>query len=116
LVLVHGGYPFCTEGGYLTSVYPDVYLDLSLMIPWASTGVARRIEQTFESAPLGKVMYGSDGINCPEMHWISARLARQALGRVLDRLVRDRFLSLCQAESAATDVFHRTARRIYPLQ
>jgi hypothetical protein len=113
LVLVHGGYPYCTEGGYLTSVYPEVYLDLSLMIPWASAGVARRIHQTLESAPTGKVMYGSDGIICPEMHWIASILGHRALGTVLDDLIHAGFLTATEAERAAQDVLHRNARHVY---
>lgn len=113
LVLVHGGYPYCTEGGYLTSVYPDVYLDLSLMIPWSSIGVARRIHQTLESAPTQKVMYGSDGIMVPEIHWISSIVARRALGKVLDELIHDCFLTGDEAEDVANDILHRNARRVY---
>lgn len=115
LVLVHGGYPYCTEGGYLTSVYPDIYLDFSLMIPWASAGAARRIHQTLESAPIGKVMYGSDGILCPEIHWIGAIIGRRAIGRVLDDLMHEGFLSGHEAEQAAHDVLHRNASRVYGL-
>lgn len=115
LVLVHGGYPYCTEGGYLTSVYPDVYLDFSLMNPWASAGVARRIHQTLESAPIRKIMYGSDGILCPEIHWIGAIVGRRALASVLEDLIRDRFLSSDEAEQAAHDVLHANAARVYRL-
>ena len=115
IVLVHGGYPYCTEGGYLTSVYSHVYLDLSLMIPWASAGVSRRIWQTLESAPMGKVMYGSDGIACPEMHWIGAHVGRLGLAKVLDELVADHFLTTTQAEEAAHDILHQNARRVYQL-
>lgn len=113
LVLVHGGYPYCTEAGYLTSVFGDVYLDLSLMIPWASAGIARRITETLESAPIAKVMYGSDGIVCPEIHWIGALLVRRALGKVLDELMADGFLTAGQAEAAAGDILNRTTRRLY---
>jgi hypothetical protein len=113
LVLVHGGYPYCTEAGYLTSVFPDVYLDFSLMIPWASIGVASRMLQTLESAPIGKVMFGSDGIICPETHWLSAILGRRALSTVLDEVVRSGFLTTTEAEDAAHDVLHRNARQLY---
>ncbi|HET7037759.1 MAG TPA: amidohydrolase family protein [Thermomicrobiaceae bacterium] len=115
LVLVHGGYPYCTEGGYLTSVFPDVYLDLSLMIPWASAGIARRISETLESAPVTKVMYGSDGIACPEIHWVAAHAGRRALGQVLDGLIRDGFLTSSQAEDAAHAILQRNARELYGL-
>lgn len=114
-VLVHGGYPFCTEAGYLTSVYPNVSLDLSLMIPWSSIGIARRIEETLELAPTDKVMYGSDGIMVPELFWISALNTRKALGRVLDRLVDDDVLDTPEALEVARDIFYRNAERIYGL-
>ena len=112
-VLVHGGYPFNTEAGYITSVYPNVFLDFSLMIPWSSIGIADRIWQTLESAPTTKLMYGSDGIMVPELFWISAHNARRALGKVLDRLIEDDIVDEAEAESIGHDILHRTAGRVY---
>jgi predicted TIM-barrel fold metal-dependent hydrolase len=115
LVLVHGGYPFCTEAGYLTSVYPDIYVDLSLIIPWASVGITSRILQILEAAPTAKVMYGSDGISVPELHWIGSIVTRRAFGIALDQLIAAQFVTNSEAEEIAHDVFHRTARRVYRL-
>jgi predicted TIM-barrel fold metal-dependent hydrolase len=112
-VLVHGGYPFNTEAGYITSIYPHVFLDLSLMIPWSSIGVARRIEETLEFAPTSKIMYGSDGIMVPELFWISAHIARKALGKVLDRIIDEEIVDAGEAEEIARDILHRTAERVY---
>jgi hypothetical protein len=112
-VLVHGGYPFNTEAGYITSVFPKVYLDLSLMIPWSSIGIAQRIHETLEAAPTGKVMYGSDGIMVPELFWLSAHNARTALGKVLDDFVRDDLIDEAEALDIANDVLWRTATRVY---
>jgi hypothetical protein len=112
-VLVHGGYPFNTEAGYITSAYPNVFLDLSLMIPWSSIGVARRIEETLEFAPTTKVMYGSDAIMVPELFWIGAHNGRKALGKVLDGLIADEVLDADEAIDVAEDVLHRTATRVY---
>jgi hypothetical protein len=112
-VLVHGGYPYCTEAGYITSVYPNVFLDFSLMIPWSSIGVARRIEETLETAPTTKVMYGSDGIMAPEMFWISAHNGRRALGKVLDGFIAEDIVDEAGALEIARDVLHRTAERVY---
>jgi hypothetical protein len=113
LVLVHGGYPYGTEAGYLACAYPNVALDLSLMVPWSSIGVARRIEQTLEIAPTAKVMYGSDGIHVPELFWIGAHNARRALGRVLERLVDEEVLGDDEAVEVGRDILHRNAERIY---
>ena len=115
LVLVHGGYPYCTEGGYLTSVFSNLYLDLSLMIPWASIGIKSRILQTLESAPTAKIMYGSDGIMTPELHWISAILTRRALGAALDELMATQFINVSEADEIAEAILHQTARRVYNL-
>ena len=112
-VLVHGGYPYCTEAGYMTSVYPNVALDLSLMIPWSSIGIARRIEETLESAPTSKIMYGSDGIQTPELYWISAKNTRRALGRVLDRLEEEGVVDTDEATEIGKDILYRNAERIY---
>lgn len=114
-VLVHGGYPFNTEAGYMTSVYPNVFLDFSLMIPWSSIGIARRIEQTLESAPTSKLMYGSDGIMVPELFWISALNARKALGNVLNGLINDDVIDASEATDIAESVLYRTAQRVYDL-
>lgn len=113
LVLVHGGYPYGTEAGYLTSVYANVSLDLSLMIPWSSIGIARRIEQTLEIAPTAKVMYGSDGIHMPELFWISAINTRRALSQVLDRLIDEDVLDDQEAVEVGKDILYRNAERIY---
>ncbi|MGC4105393.1 MAG: amidohydrolase family protein [Thermomicrobiales bacterium] len=112
-VLVHGGYPFNTEAGYITGVYPNVFLDFSLMIPWSSIGIADRIWQTLESAPTTKLMYGSDGIMVPELFWISAHNARRALGTVLDRLIADDIADEADTLEIAHDILHRTASRVY---
>lgn len=112
-VLVHGGYPFCTEAGYITSVFENVALDLSLMIPWSSIGIAQRIHETLEFAPTKKVMYGSDGIMGPELFWISSLNTRKALGKVLSDLVADDVLDDDEALEIAQDIFFRNAERIY---
>jgi hypothetical protein len=115
LVILHAGYPYCAEAGYLTSVYPNLACDLSLMIPWASGGVARRIGEVLESAPVAKLTYGSDAIHLPEMNWLGALVGRRGLATALATLVADRLLTAGEAEDAAEDILHRNAERIYDL-
>ncbi|HEU0164538.1 MAG TPA: amidohydrolase family protein, partial [Thermomicrobiales bacterium] len=112
-VLVHGGYPFNTEAGHMTVAYPNVFLDFSLMIPWSSIGIARRIEMTLEQAPTSKLMYGSDGIVAPEMYWISAKNGKRALGQVLDGLLAQDVIDEADGIEIAHDILHRTAKRVY---
>src|SRR5699024_2704153 len=65
--LVHGGYPWMEEAAFLTSILPNVYMDISLQNPFIGHGVKRIISQVFEFAPFNKVMYGSDAFTVPEM-------------------------------------------------
>jgi predicted TIM-barrel fold metal-dependent hydrolase len=115
-VLVHGGYPFCTEAGYLTSVFPNVYCDLSLMIPWASVGIARRIEETLESAPTAKIMFGTDAIHLPEMNWLGALVGRRGLTTALTNLVAAGALTAGEAEEVGAAILHANAERVYDLR
>ena len=115
-VLLHNGYPYCAEAGYLTAIFPNLMVDLSLMIPWASIGIANRIWQTLENAPTSKVMYGSDGIEMPELHWISAKIGRRALGQVLEDLKKIDAVGDDEAREIAEAIFYRNAERCYGIR
>jgi hypothetical protein len=115
LVLIHCGYPYSTEAGYLTSIYPLVWTDLSLMIPWASYGIALRIEQVLESAPTGKVLYGSDAINIPELNWLGALVGRKGLAQALGSIAAAGYLNLAEVDEVAADILHRNAEKLYDL-
>ncbi len=115
IALLHCGYPYSTEAGYLTSIYPLVWCDLSLMIPWASVGIAARIEQVFEAAPTAKVLYGSDAINIPELNWLGALVGRRGLSQALARISAAGYFPLGEAQEIAADVLHRNVESLYGL-
>lgn len=115
IVLVHSGYPYCTEAGYLTSVYPLLWCDLSLMIPWASVGIAARIEQVLEAAPTAKVLYGSDAINVPELNWLGALVGRRGLSQALAKISAAGYFSIGDAQEIAADILHRNVEALYGL-
>ena len=72
IVLVHAGYPYTAEAGYLANNYPNVFIDVSEMNPFASIGIEPKLLELMEMAPLTKLFYGSDGYNIPELFWFSA--------------------------------------------
>ena len=63
-----------------------------------------------------KVMYGSDGISVPELHWIGSIITRRAFGMALDQMIAAQFVTASDAEDIAHDVFHRTAQRVYRIK
>lgn len=115
VLLVHSGYPYHAEAGYIAHVLPRVYCDLSEGIPFAGNAAQRIIAETLEMAPLSKVVYGSDGYGAPEVIYIGAKLAKRALGQALEGLVEDGMLSKAEAQQAAGFILSENARRLYRL-
>ena len=116
VVLLHECYPYTRQGGYLAAVYQNVYLDLSYGIPLLGYGeMLSFTRQALGVAPSSKLMYSSDGIGVPELHWISAIDGRRVIGEALGELVSRGELDLAAAEAAGEDVLRANATRLYAL-
>jgi predicted TIM-barrel fold metal-dependent hydrolase len=116
VVLLHECYPYTRQGGYLAAVYENVYLDLSYGIPLLAYGeMLSFTRQALGVAPSSKLMYSSDGIGVPELHWISAIDGRRAIGEALGELVSQGELDLVVAEATGEDVLRANATRLYRL-
>ena len=116
VVLLHGCYPYTRKGGYLAAVYENVYLDLSYGIPLL--GFAEMLSFTREAlgvAPISKLLYSSDGIGMPELHWMGATDGRRVLSQALEEMVAHGELSISEAEAAGEEVLRRNAIRLYRL-
>jgi predicted TIM-barrel fold metal-dependent hydrolase len=114
IVLLHECYPYTRQGAYLATVYENAYLDLSYGIPFL--GYNEMIEFTraaFDIAPFSKLLYSSDGVGVPELHWISGQDGRRILGQVLGERVASGELSTVEAEAAGVAVLHDNAVRLY---
>lgn len=117
LVLLHAGYPFVREAGYLASVYPQVQLDLGLAVPLLSVrGMTEVVGQLLELAPWSKLLYSSDAHLIPEMFYLPALWARRVLGKILEEAVNDGDLSATEADSVAEAVLAGNARQLYGLR
>ena len=114
IVLLHSCWPYFREGAYLAAVYQNVYLDLSYGIPFLSIGeMTSMTRAALGAAPFSKLMYSSDGVRVPELHWLAAHAGRRILGTVLGELVGDRELSGREADDIAQRVLRDNAWHIY---
>jgi len=114
-VILHMGYPYARQAGYLASIYANVFVDLSLAIPFAVSEVLHLLTELMGLAPLSKLLYASDGFNIPELFWLGARIARGQLGRLLSQLVEDEILDAQEALEGAEMILHRNAESVYKL-
>src|SRR5215217_1463258 len=116
IVLLHQCYPYTRQGGYLAAVHENVYLDLSYGIPLLGySEMLSFTRQALGVAPSSKLMYSSDGIEVPELHWMSAIDGRRVIGEVLGELVAYGETSLTEAEAAGESMLRGNASRLYRL-
>jgi predicted TIM-barrel fold metal-dependent hydrolase len=115
IVLIHGGWPWLEEGAYVASILPRVYLDTSINTAWASLIMDQKLEAVLGIAPTAKVMYGSDESTEPELAWISAVMAREALERVLGAAVDRRWMTESDAVRVGRGVLGGNCARLHGL-
>ena len=114
IVLLHESYPYTQQGAYLATVYENAYLDLSYGIPFL--GYHEMLEFTraaFSVAPYSKLLYSSDAVGVPEVHWVSALDGRRIIGQVLGECITNGDLSQSEAEQAGAAVLHDNAIQLY---
>ena len=115
VLLVHTGYPYHAEAGYMANVLPNLWLDVSEGIPFAGQAARRIISEVLEMAPLSRVCYGSDAFGSPEPFAVSALLGKRALAQALESLIDDGMLSPSEAQAAAVQILSQNARDLYGL-
>ncbi len=115
IVLLHG-HPFVAQAAYLASVFPQVYLDLSLTIPLlGAVGARAAISEALGLCPVTKILAASDGHSYPEMHWRGAALWRELLAAVLAAELRADRMTAAEAEATARGILGENAIRLYRL-
>ena len=116
VVLLHESYPYCQLGAYLAAIYPHVYFDLSYTIPFLDKlEMLAFTRQALSVAPASKLMFSTDGIHLPEMHWAGALRGRSIIGQVLDEMIDADEIDEDQGYDIAQQILHDTAYAIYKL-
>lgn len=114
IVLLHC-YPYHREAAYLCSVFPDVYMDLSLTIPFAGLEGGRAMREALGLCPTSKLLYASDATRYPEVYCVAATAHREALAEALAELVDRGIMDSQRAAVAGHQVLAENARRVYHL-
>jgi hypothetical protein len=109
-------YPYHREAAYLCSVFPDVYMDLSLTIPFAGLEGGRAMREALGLCPTSKLLYASDASRYPEVFLVAATAHREALADALSELVDRRILNTATAVNAGRQVLAGNAKRVYNLK
>lgn len=113
IVLIHTGYPWVAEAAYIAQILPNVYLELSELVPWAWGQIDGALETLLGAVPGAKLLHGSDEASEPEIFWASARLTRRALERVLSSLIERDYLTGSEADRIGRGILADNVRTLH---
>jgi predicted TIM-barrel fold metal-dependent hydrolase len=117
IVLLHECYPYTRQGAYLATVYENAYLDLSYGIPFLGYSEMLNFTRAALSvAPFSKLLYASDGVGIPEIHWLSAHTGRRILGQALEECAFHGDIASRDVEQVATAILRDNAMKLYRVQ
>ncbi|KAL2023766.1 hypothetical protein VTK56DRAFT_1033 [Thermocarpiscus australiensis] len=116
IVLLHAGYPFTRETGYLASVYANVYADIGEVFPCVSQdGQERILREMLELCPWSKIMWSTDGHWFPETYLLAMIQMREVFETVLCDYVRKGHIGWRAAVNLVRDVLFKNANKLYHL-
>ncbi|KAK3685896.1 hypothetical protein B0T22DRAFT_381151 [Podospora appendiculata] len=116
IVLLHAGYPFTQETGYLASVYENVYADIGEVFPAVShDGQERILRQILELCPWSKILWSTDGHWFSETYLLAIMQMREVFETVLCDYVRKGHIGWRAAVELVRDVLFKTANKLYHL-
>ena len=113
IVMIHSGWPWVAEASYVGTVLPNIWLDISELVPWGWGQTDWSLEMLLGAVPGAKVLHGSDESSEPEMFPVSAWLVREALERVLGTFVDRDYLSVADAESIGRGVLAGNVKELH---
>jgi uncharacterized protein len=114
VVLLHC-YPFVAQAGWLASVYPHVFVDVSLAMLLAPHRGADLILEALDLAPATKLLFATDASRAPEMFFLAARWWRHGLAAALHALNATGSLDDDAVLDWARLILAGNARRLYGL-
>ncbi len=115
VVILHMAYPYVREAAFMAAVWPQLYVDLSLALPFLGPGVVQPLTEMLSLAPASKLLYGSDLRALPELFALSADWARASLGEALGWLLERDGTSAEQGRQIARQILSENATSLYGL-
>ena len=114
IMLLHN-YPFIREAGYLSQVYPHVYLDTGAAVGYTGAASLSLIRQSLELTPFSKLLFSTDAFGLPELYLLGSQLMREGLFKVVGGWVESDEIAQRDALRLLEMVLSKNARRVYGL-
>ena len=115
VVLLHC-YPFIREASWLAGLFPNVHVDLCMVLQWVVHRGPELILEALDVAPVSKLLFATDGFRVPELFYLGATWWRDDLADVLAGLVERDLVDEARAAAWGRSVLRENALRIYPFE
>jgi predicted TIM-barrel fold metal-dependent hydrolase len=115
IVVLHLAYPYFREAAFMAAVWPQVYVDCSLALPFLGPAVVPLLVEILSLAPSSKLMYGSDVGALPDLLAVVADWGRDAVADALTRLVADGGVTERDAGAVGAAILGGNAHGVYRL-
>ncbi|KAH7326248.1 hypothetical protein B0I35DRAFT_405518 [Stachybotrys elegans] len=116
IVLLHSGYPFARETGYLAALYSNVYADIGEIFPFLSRGGQEAVvRQILEMCPGSKILWSTDGHWFPETYLLAVEQMREVFETVFKEFVEKGDMSWVQAAQMVEDMLFNNSNELYSL-
>lgn len=113
IIFLHQAYPFTRHAALMAYSFPNIYVDTSWTLPWASAVFCSCIEDVLSTAPHNKIVFGSGQHGIPEIAWTAAKIAKTSLAHVLDKMIGLEIIAVSQAEETASMLLYKNAQNLY---
>ncbi|KAG5915714.1 hypothetical protein E4U42_007926 [Claviceps africana] len=116
MVLLHSGYPFDRETGYMAAMYANVYADIGAVFPFVSrSGQEDIVRHVLELCPWEKIIWSTDGHWFPETFLLAVVQMKDVLHNVLCDFVRKGDISWEHACKMVQEILFHTSNKLYHL-
>jgi predicted TIM-barrel fold metal-dependent hydrolase len=99
----------------MAQTFPNVWVDLAQVLPWEVVNIPSILEDIMGFASHAKITIGTGAHIHPEINWMSAKIAKEAVAAVLANAVDRNFMNAKQAEKTAEMLLFQNAKRLYKL-
>lgn len=114
-VLYHGSYPYGGELAALAKTYPNVYIDMCILLVVSPSYSERYLHEWLEMVPTSKIMaFGGDYNNIENVYG-NLLFAKEIISRVLTEKVKNGYLTEEEAKNVARMILHDNAAKLYKL-
>jgi uncharacterized protein len=115
-VLLHAGYPYVRELGYLATLYSNVFVDVGLAIPFVTVDIPALWSQLLGLTATSKILFSTDAYSIPDIYWLATRWGRWGLAHALEAAMACGALTEGEALQSARAMLGGNAARLYGVE